>query len=121
MHGRWVEREDAVGIVWEWSYVEGTRQRRSITRYRDGNVEDGSYVGGDWARNWTTYREQERSEYTDSKTIRANDAVDQLRPEMVLIPAGRFRMGRVSGVGCNDRAQPVYQVAMRRSHCRSTR
>ena len=31
-------------------------------------------------------------------------------PEMVVIPAGRFRMGCMSGRDCLDRGQPVHEV-----------
>ena len=33
-------------------------------------------------------------------------------PEMVVIPAGSFRMGCVSGVGCYDDEKPVHQVTI---------
>ena len=33
-------------------------------------------------------------------------------PEMVVIPAGSFQMGCVSGVGCYDKEQPVHQVTI---------
>ena len=33
-------------------------------------------------------------------------------PEMVVIPAGRFRMGCVSGVDCRDEEKPVHQVTI---------
>ena len=33
-----------------------------------------------------------------------------IRPEMVVIPAGRFRMGCVSGKDCDDDEQPVHEV-----------
>ena len=36
-------------------------------------------------------------------------------PEMVVIPAGSFRMGCVSGVGCNDREHPVHEVTISQS------
>ncbi len=36
-------------------------------------------------------------------------------PEMVVIPAGRFRMGCVSGVECFDREQPVHDVTIPRA------
>ncbi len=33
-------------------------------------------------------------------------------PELVVIPAGSFRMGCVSGVGCSDDEKPVHQVTI---------
>ena len=36
-------------------------------------------------------------------------------PEMVVIPAGRFRMGCVSGLGCQDRELPVHDVTIPRA------
>ena len=35
-----------------------------------------------------------------------------IEPEMVVIPAGRFRMGCVSGRGCEDDEQPVHEVTV---------
>ena len=35
-------------------------------------------------------------------------------PEMVVIPAGRFRMGCVSGLDCDDDEQPVHEVVIAR-------
>ena len=34
-------------------------------------------------------------------------------PEMVVVPAGRFRMGCVSGVLCQDDELPVHEVRLR--------
>ena len=36
-------------------------------------------------------------------------------PEMVVVPAGSFRMGCVSGVGCRDDEYPVHQVTIPRA------
>ena len=36
-------------------------------------------------------------------------------PEMVVIPAGRFRMGCVSGLDCRDDKNPVHEVAIPRA------
>ena len=33
-------------------------------------------------------------------------------PEMVVVPAGSFRMGCVSGLGCNDEEMPVHEVVI---------
>ena len=38
--------------------------------------------------------------------------IEPLLPEMVVIPAGRFRMGCVSGRECSDREQPVHEVSV---------
>ena len=35
-------------------------------------------------------------------------------PEMVVIPAGRFRMGCVSGIDCSDNEKPVHEVEIAR-------
>jgi len=35
-------------------------------------------------------------------------------PEMVMIPAGRFRMGDIQGVGYDDDEQPVHSVSVKR-------
>ena len=41
-------------------------------------------------------------------------------PEMVVIPAGRFRMGCVSGQDCGDAELPVHEVTMPASGCSAT-
>ena len=38
--------------------------------------------------------------------------IKPLLPEMVVIPAGRFRMGCVSGWDCEDDEQPVHEVTV---------
>ena len=110
-HGHWVERNQD-GSVEEGPYVEGRRHGRWVKRYRDGNVEEGSYVEGLRGQDWTISREPERSEYSDGKLIHDNDMVERLRPEMVVIPAGRFRMGCVSGIGCANDEMPVHEVTI---------
>ena len=37
----------------------------------------------------------------------------ELEPEMVVIPAGRFRMGCVSGINCDNNEKPVHLVTIR--------
>ena len=110
-HGHWIER-NRDGSVEEGSYVEGRRHGRWVKRYRDGNVEEGSYVEGLRGQDWTISRDPERSEYSDGKLIHDNDVVERLRPEMVVIPAGRFRMGCVSGIGCVNDEMPVHEVTI---------
>ena len=41
-------------------------------------------------------------------------------PEMVVIPAGRFRMGCVSGLDCRDREKPVHEVTIPHAFALST-
>ena len=110
-HGHWVRR-NRDGSVEEGPYVEGCRHGRWVKRYRDGNVEEGSYVEGLPGQDWTISRDPERSEYSDGKLIHDNDRVERLRPEMVVIPAGRFRMGCVSGIGCANDEMPVHEVTI---------
>ena len=110
-HGHWVQR-NRDGSVEEGPYVKGWRHGRWVKRYRDGNVEEGSYVEGLPGQDWTISREPERSEYSDGKLIHDNDRVERLRPEMVVIPAGRFRMGCVSGIGCANDEMPVHEVTI---------
>ena len=42
-------------------------------------------------------------------------------PEMVVIPAGRFRMGCVSGLDCSNDEKPVHEVSIPRAFALSTR
>ena len=41
-------------------------------------------------------------------------------PDMVVIPAGRFRMGCVSGLDCRDREKPVHEVTIPHAFALST-
>ena len=43
---------------------------------------------------------------------KAERMADFKSPEMVVIPAGRFKMGCVSGRGCNNNERPVHEVAI---------
>ena len=106
-HGHWIER-GYDGSVAEGLYVEGERHGRWVKHYRDGYVEEGSYVDGREANDWTIRREPERNEYVDSPVAGG----DPLLPEMVLVPAGSFRMGCVSGIDCGDYDEPVREVTI---------
>lgn len=110
-HGHWIER-DPEGPVEEGPYVEGERHGHWVKRYRDGNVEEGSYVEGYRDMDWTIRREPESNKYTDATLAPGADVVDPLLPEMVVIPAGSFRMGCVSGMDCDDNQEPLHEVSI---------
>ena len=53
-------------------------------------------------------RKQEEAQRKQEEARRRQ--IRPIRPEMVVIPAGRFRMGCVSGRDCRDNEQPVHEV-----------
>lgn len=54
------------------------------------------------------------SSAAEAEMVKAAAELVRLAPgmEMVVIPAGTFRMGCVSGVGCDDDERPVHQVTI---------
>ena len=88
-HGRWVKRDDDVQIVEQGRYVEDKRDGTWTINPGGKNERLGAYIRS------STY---DRSQ------------VDPIRPEMVEIPGGSFRMGCVSGRDCDDGEQPVHEV-----------
>ena len=106
-HGAWTER------AWKGIYVEGKKHGRWVRRDDDGQiVERGSYVEDQRVGTWTTNPggEDESSITYDRSSPYDPSQVDPIRPEMVVIPGGRFRMGCVSGRGCYDNEHPVHEV-----------
>ncbi len=114
-HGQLTGR-DADGDTWEISYVEGKKHGRWVRRNDDGQiVEQGSYVEDKRDGTWTLDPggENERSVTYDRSSTYDCSQADPIRPEMVVIPGGSFRMGCVSGgdgdglqLGERDRSQP---------------
>ena len=130
-HGRWVERFAGGDIVmegsyvadqkhgawtegpWRGIYVEGKKHGRWVKRDDDGQiVEQGRYVEDKRDGTWTLDPggENERPVTYDRSSTDDRSQVDPIRPEMVEIPGGSFRMGCVSGRDCNDDEQPVHEV-----------
>ena len=106
-HGAWTER------AWTGIYVEGKKHGRWVRRNDDGRiVERGSYVEGKKDGTWTINPggENERSVTYDRSSPYDRSNVDPIRPEMVEIPGGSFRMGCVSGQNCYDDEHPVHTV-----------
>ena len=106
-HGPWTEGASK-GI-----YVEGKKHGRWMSRNDDGQiVEQGSYVedkrDGTWVIN--PGEENEISITYDASSTYDRTKVDPIRPEMVEIPGGSFRMGCVSGQDCHNREHPVHTV-----------
>ena len=99
-HGAWTER------VWKGTYVEGKRHGRWVKRDDDGQIEEeGLFVEDKRHGTWTIYRGGESTLVTYDRS-----KVDLIRPEMVVIPGGSFRMGCVSGKDCEDVELPVHEV-----------
>ena len=106
-HGAWTEGP------WRGIYVEGKKHGRWVKRDDDGQiVEQGSYVEDKRDGTWTLDPggENERSVTYDRSSTDDRSQVDPIRPEMVEIPGGSFRMGCVSGRDCDDDEQPVHEV-----------
>ena len=106
-HGAWTEES------WQGVYVEGERHGQWVKRYDDGQIEErGLYVDGKrdgrWVRSPGT--EYERFITYDANSRYDASQVDPIRPKMVAIPGGRFRMGCVSGLDCDDEEFPVHEV-----------
>ena len=107
MHGAWT-----LG-AWKGIYVEGKKHGRWVLRNNDGQiVQQGSYVEGKKDGTWifNPGGENERSITYDRSSPYDRSKVDPIRPEMVVIPGGSFRMGCVSGQDCFDREHPVHTV-----------
>ena len=106
-HGAWTEGP------WRGIYVEGKKHGRWVKRDDDGQiVEQGRYVEDKRDGTWTLDPggENERPVTYDRSSTYDRSQVDPIRPEMVEIPGGSFRMGCVSGRDCNDDEQPVHEV-----------
>ena len=106
-HGVWTEG------AWKGIYVEGKKHGRWVKRNDDGQiVEQGSYVEGKKDGTWTINPGggNESSVTYDSSSPYDRSKVDPIRPEMVVIPGGSFRMGCVSGQNCDDDEHPVHTV-----------
>ena len=110
-HGAWTEG------AWRGIYVEGKKHGRWVRRDGDGQiVERGSYVEDKRDGTWTILtrsfpgRENERSVTYDRSSTYDRSQVDPIRPEMVEIPGGSFRMGCLSGPDCDDDEHPVHEV-----------
>ena len=105
-HGIWTESEVFSG-VWKGICVEGKKHGCWVKRASDDHiVERGSYVADQRDGTWTINpgRKNERSITYD------RSQVDLIRPEMVEILGGSFRMGCVSGRDCDDDEHPVHEV-----------
>lgn len=107
-HGRWVERY-ANGQVWEGPYTEGKKHGEWVIREKEGDVRRGSYVEGQRQGRWIEYDRSEDVVSTVSFTY-DDGRIVPIKPEMVVIPGGRFRMGCVSRQNCSDREIPVHEV-----------
>ena len=109
-HGLWVWRDED-GDSARGPYVQGKEHGDWVVR-GDGDVKRGSYVEGQRVGTWTINRggEDEGSITYDRSSPYDPSQVDPIRPEMVMIPGGRFRMGCVSGRDCYGDEQPVHEV-----------
>ena len=96
-HGQWAEIEDIATL-------EGT----------SGAMREGSYVDGKHHGRWVRKSAYIRSANDVVKTTEHFDyelgRIDPIKSEMVVIPAGSFRMGCVSGRDCHDDEHPVHEV-----------
>ena len=70
-------------------------------------IVEGSYVEGKRDGIWVI---EDGDRVTYLRITYERGQVDPIRPEMVVIPAGSFRMGCVSGQDCDDNEQPVHEV-----------
>ena len=104
-HGVWTE--------WDWKgiYVEGKKHGRWVRRYGGGQIaEQGSYVEDQRDGTWVfTLLGQNEFSFTYDRS-----RVGPIRPEMVVIPGGSFRMGCVSGRDCGNYEHPVHTVRVGR-------
>ena len=107
--GYWSRRaEDGRTILEAGSYVEGERHGDWTIRDENGNVEEGPYVKGQRHGEWIFYPKGKKREHT--KITYTDGRAEFLRPEMVEIPGGSFRMGCVSGKSCQGDEKPVHEV-----------
>ena len=134
IHGQLTGR-DADGNTWETSYVEGKKHGHFTRRTAEGKVSSqGPFVEGQKHGAWTEGNrkgvyvegkrhgrwvvnpggENERSIIYDSRDTYDPNLVDSIRPEMVKISGGSFRMGCVSGRNCHPAEHPVHTVRVGR-------
>ena len=137
--GHWVVRLPDGGVQ-ERPYVAGEKQGRWVLRYADGTVEEGPVAGGLREGRWMVRRPDgsrrtfemaggrlvegsvrvvAQEEPQGAPAPSADEPAKPLTtfrdcpgcPEMVVAPAGRFRMGSASG---DDDERPVHPVTFAR-------
>ena len=105
--GHWVRRLTGGGRA-EGSYVEGKAHGDWTIWGKNGNVQEGPFVNGRQHGEWIFYLRGKKREHT--KITYTDGRAEFLRPEMVEIPGGSFRMGCVSGKSCQGDEKPVHEV-----------
>ena len=124
-HGQWITRftssDERGHIKSEGSYKEGKKhgqwaESEGIATHvgTSGAMREGSYVDGKRHGQWVRKSTYVRSANDVVKTTEHFDyelgRIDPIKPEMVVIPAGSFWMGCVSGRDCGYNDRPVHQV-----------